>query len=106
MALNDHHSRQCLHGDGKWYSYREVRDNVSQVITELESRGVDGPVALLANNSVEMVFALSAVVATGTNHVPLNSRGSARDHAEAIRHVAASILIYDAVWPAFVSALV
>ena len=95
-ALNDNDEAQCLHGGGKWYSYREVRDTVSQVVTELAARSIQGPVALLANNNVDLVFVVAAVVASGTNHVPLNARGSAADHAGAIRDAGSSVLLYDA----------
>ena len=79
------------------YSYRHLDARVNRLANGLRDRylGTGERLAVLLDNSVENVESLLAASKAGLPHVALNTRHSAREHADILRDSGARALIVD-----------
>ena len=107
-GLNRYHDQPCLLLGDKVASYREVRENTSQMVQGLQSRGVGvgSRVAVISANRPEVLSNIAAMQLTGCIATPLHPLGSLEDHAYVLEAAEIDTLVYDAaVFEAHAAAL-
>lgn len=94
-ALNGRDEEPCLLLDTGHLTYREVRARVSQYRRALLDLGVERGqrVALLSDNTTELIMIMAALTLLCTARVPLNARGSVDDHLFVLSDASADVLL-------------
>lgn len=95
-SLRTYHDRVLLHAaDGATYTGVAIEEQVARYAAALEKVGVGlgSPVALLAGNSVEVLFVQHAVSILGAIFTPLHPLGSAADFAYMLRDAAVDVVV-------------
>ena len=95
-SLRTYHDRVLLHAaDGATFTGAAIEEQVARYVAALEKLGVGlgSPVALLAGNSVEVLFVQHAVSILGGIFTPLHPLGSPGDFAYMLRDAAVDIVV-------------
>jgi fatty-acyl-CoA synthase len=96
-GLSRYNDEPCLFLGDKVASYREVRENTSQMVQALQSKGL-GPgsrIAILSGNRPEVLSNIAALQLTGCSGTPLHPMGSLDDHAYVLEAAEIDALVYD-----------
>lgn len=107
-GLNRYEAEPCLFLGDKVASYREVREQTSQLVQALQARGlgVGSRVAVISANRPEVLSNIAAMQLTGCIGTPLHPLGSLEDHAYVLEAADIDTLVYDAaVFEAHAAAL-
>jgi fatty-acyl-CoA synthase len=97
-GLNRYNDEPCLFLGDKVASYREVREQTSQLVQALKSRGlgVGSRVAVISANRPEVLSNIAAMQLTGCIGTPLHPLGSLDDHAYVLEAAEIDTLVFDA----------
>ena len=97
-GLNRYNDEPCLFLGDKVASYREVREQTSQLIQALQSKGLGkgSRIAIISANRPEVLANIAAMQLNGCIGTPLHPLGSLDDHAYIIEAAEIDTLIYDA----------
>jgi fatty-acyl-CoA synthase len=96
-GLNRYNDEPCLFLGDKVASYREVREQTSQLVQALKSRGlgVGSRVAVISTNKPEVLSNIAAMQLTGCIGTPLHPLGSLDDHAYVLEAAEVEALVFD-----------
>lgn len=96
-GLNRFNDEPCLHLGDKVASYREVREQTSQLVQALASRGLGrgNRVAVISANRPEVLSNIAAMQLAGCIGTPLHPLGSVEDHAYVLEAADIEALIFD-----------
>ncbi len=96
-GLNRYNDEPCLFLGDKVASYREVREQTSQLIQALRSKGigVGSRIAIISANRPEVLSNIAAMQLNGCIGTPLHPLGSLDDHAYVLEAADIDTLIYD-----------
>jgi fatty-acyl-CoA synthase len=95
-SLRTYHDRVLLHAiDGATFTGAVIEEQIARYAAALEKLGVGlgSPVAILAGNSVEVLFVQHAVSVLGGIFTPLHPLGSTADFAYMLRDAAVEIVV-------------
>jgi len=96
-GLNRYNDEPCLFLGDKVASYREVRENTSQMVQALKSKGlgVGSRIAVISANRPEVLSNIAAMQLTGAIGTPLHPLGSLDDHAYVLEAAEIEALVFD-----------
>jgi fatty-acyl-CoA synthase len=96
-GLNRYHDEPCLLLGDKVATYRDVRENTSQLVQALQSKGlgVGSRIAVISANRPEVLSNIAAMQIAGCIGTPLHPLGSLDDHAYVLEAAEIDTLIYD-----------
>jgi fatty-acyl-CoA synthase len=96
-GLNRYHDEPCLLLGDKVATYRDVRENTSQLVQALQSKGlgVGSRIAVISANRPEVLANIAAMQIAGCIGTPLHPLGSLDDHAYVLEAAEIDTLIYD-----------
>ena len=96
-GLNRYNDEPCLYLGDKVASYRDVREQTSQLVQALQSKGLDvgSRVAVISANRPEVLSNIAAMQLTGCIGTPLHPLGSLDDHAYVLEAAEIDTLIFD-----------
>ncbi len=96
-GLNRYNDEPCLYLGDKVASYRDVREQTSQLVQALQSKGlaVGSRVAVISANRPEVLSNIAAMQLTGCIGTPLHPLGSLDDHAYVLEAAEIDTLIFD-----------
>lgn len=96
-GLNRYNDQPCLFLGDKVASYREVREQTSQLVQALKSKGlgVGSRVAVISTNKPEVLSNIAAMQLTGCIGTPLHPLGSLDDHAYVLEAAEVEALVFD-----------
>jgi fatty-acyl-CoA synthase len=96
-ALNRFDDEPCIHVGDHVLSYADVRQQTSQLIQTLQSRGVvrGTHLAVLSKNRSEVLTNLAAAMINGSVITPLHPMGSLEDHAYVVGAARIECLVID-----------
>lgn len=96
-GLNRYHDEPCLFLGDKVASYREVREQTSQLVQALRSRGLGrgSRVAVISANRPEVLSNIAAMQLAGCIGTPLHPLGSLDDHAYVLEAAEIDALVFD-----------
>ncbi len=96
-GLNRYNDEPCLFLGDKVASYREVREQTSQLIQALRSKGigVGSRIAIISANRPEVLSNIAAMQLNGCIGTPLHPLGSLDDHAYVLEAADIDTLVYD-----------
>ena len=82
-GLNRHNDEPCLFLGDKVASYRDVREQTSQLVQALKAKGlgIGSRVAVISTNRPEVLSNIAAMQISGCIGTPLHPLGSLDDHA-------------------------
>jgi fatty-acyl-CoA synthase len=97
-GLNRYNDEPCLFLGDKVASYKEVREQTSQLIQALQSKGLGkgSRIAIISANRPEVLANIAAMQLNGCIGTPLHPLGSLDDHAYVLEAADIDTLIYDA----------
>ena len=96
-GLNRYNDEPCLFLGDKVASYREVREQTSQLVQALQSRGlgVGSRIAIISANRPEVLSNIAAMQLNGCIGTPLHPLGSVDDHAYVLEAAEIDTLVFD-----------
>ena len=96
-GLNRHNDEPCLFLGDKVASYRDVREQTSQLVQALKAKGlgIGSRVAVISTNRPEVLSNIAAMQISGCIGTPLHPLGSLDDHAYVLEAAEIDTLIYD-----------
>ncbi|MBN7796371.1 AMP-binding protein [Parahaliea mediterranea] len=96
-GLNRYNDEPCLFLGDKVASYREVREQTSQLVQALQSRGLHrgSRVAVISGNRPEVLSNIAAMQLAGCIGTPLHPLGSLDDHAYVLEAAEVDALVFD-----------
>ncbi len=96
-GLNRYNDEPCLYLGDKIATYREVREQTSQLVQALQSRdlGIGSRIAVISANRPEVLSNLAAMQINGCIGTPLHPLGSLDDHAYVLEAAEIDTLIFD-----------
>ena len=96
-GLNRYNEEPCLFLGDKVASYREVREQTSQLVQALKAKGlgVGSRVAVISSNKPEVLSNIAAMQLTGCIGTPLHPLGSLDDHAYVLEAAEIEALVFD-----------
>ena len=97
-GLNRYNDEPCLYLGDKVASYREVREQTSQLVQALQSKGLGkgSRIAIISANRPEVLSNIAAMQLNGCIGTPLHPLGSLDDHAYVLEAAEIDTLIFDA----------
>ncbi|GAB3291983.1 AMP-binding protein [Parahaliea aestuarii] len=96
-GLNRYNDEPCLFLGDKVASYREMREQTSQLIQALRASGLDkgSRIAVISTNRPEVLSNIAAMQLAGCIGTPLHPLGSLDDHAYVLEAAEIDALIFD-----------
>ncbi|KAA1189606.1 AMP-binding protein [Pseudohalioglobus sediminis] len=96
-GLNRYNDEPCLYLGDKVASYRDVREQTSQLVQALQSKGlgVGSRIAIISTNRPEVLSNIAAMQLNGCVGTPLHPLGSLDDHAYVLEAAEIDTLIFD-----------
>ena len=96
-GMNRYNDEPCLFLGDKVASYREVREQTSQLVQALQSRGlgVGSRIALISANRPEVLSNIAAMQLNGCIGTPLHPLGAVDDHAYVLEAAEIDTLVFD-----------
>ncbi|TXS94040.1 AMP-binding protein [Parahaliea maris] len=96
-GLNRYNDEPCLYLGDKVASYREVREQTSQLVQALKASGLGqgSRVAVISSNRPEVLSNIAAMQLTGCIGTPLHPLGSLEDHAYVLQAAEIDALVFD-----------
>ena len=96
-GLNRFNDEPCLYLGESVASYRDVREQTSQLVQALQSKGlgVGSRVAVISANRPEVLSNIAAMQLTGCIGTPLHPLGSLEDHAYVLEAAEIETLVFD-----------
>jgi fatty-acyl-CoA synthase len=96
-GLNRYNDEPCLFLGDKVASYREVREQTSQLVQALQSRGlgVGSRIAIISANRPEVLSNIAAMQLNGCIGTPLHPLGAVDDHAYVLEAAEIDTLVFD-----------
>jgi fatty-acyl-CoA synthase len=97
-GLNRYNDEPCLYLGDKVASYKDVREQTSQLVQALQSKGLGkgSRVAIISANRPEVLSNIAAMQLTGCIGTPLHPLGSLDDHAYVLEAAEIETLVFDA----------
>ena len=95
-GLNRYDDRPCLYLGDKVATYKDVRENTSQLVQALRSKGLKegSKVAFISGNRPEVLSNIAAMQLTGCIGTPLHPLGSLDDHAYVLEDASIEALVF------------
>jgi fatty-acyl-CoA synthase len=96
-GLNRYQDEPCLFLGDKVASYREVREQTSQLVQALQSRGLGkgSRIAVISANRPEVLSNIAAMQLAGCIGTPLHPLGSLEDHVYVLQAAEIDALVFD-----------
>lgn len=96
-GLNRYQDEPCLFLGDKVASYREMREQTSQLVQALQSKalGCGSRVAVISANRPEVLSNIAAMQLAGCIGTPLHPMGSLEDHAYVLEAAEIDALVFD-----------